>query len=147
MRRRQRTPWFNEFRKRLLFELHARTTYPSLKAKKVGHGWDATCLYTVTIGVPGYEPRRVTVVFPALSKITTPDIYADGPEASPHRYKGNKLCVWHPDDPDERRWLPKDGLLTLLDMTAIHLFKEAWWRETGEWLGDEVVHEPGKEAA
>jgi hypothetical protein len=24
----------------------------------------------------------------------------------------------------------------------VHLFKEAYWRETGEWLGPEAPHRP-----
>jgi hypothetical protein len=25
-------------------------------------------------------------------------------------------------------------------MIAEHLFKEAWWRERGEWIGEEYPH-------
>jgi len=50
------------------------------------------------------------------------------------------LCMWRPGDPPERRWVDEDGLLALFGMTAEHLFKEAWWREHGEWLGDEAPH-------
>ena len=35
----------------------------------------------------------------------------------------------------------RDGLLTLIEMAPVHLFKEAWYRETGEWLGEEVSHQ------
>ena len=42
-----------------------------------------------------------------------------------------------------------DGLLTLVRYAQLHLFREAWWRETGEWVGEEAGHAPpsGKEAA
>jgi hypothetical protein len=53
---------------------------------------------------------------------------------------GTRLCVWHPGDPAERTWVPEDGLLVLFGMIAEHLFKEAWWREHGEWLGEEYPH-------
>jgi hypothetical protein len=36
--------------------------------------------------------------------------------------------------------VPSDGLLTLIEMTRVHLFKEAYYRETGQWLGEEVSH-------
>ncbi|MCW2538756.1 MAG: hypothetical protein JWN95_481 [Frankiales bacterium] len=36
--------------------------------------------------------------------------------------------------------MPDDGLLMLFGMIANHLLKEAWWREHGEWLGDEAPH-------
>jgi hypothetical protein len=46
--------------------------------------------------------------------------------------------MWHPDDPPDLRWLPKDGLVGLIGMACCHLFREAYWRETGKWLGPEV---------
>ena len=147
MRRRTRTPWYHDFRKRLRFEQSAQSAYPSLRTRKVGKGWTAEYIYTVDVDVRGYERRRVTLAFAALSEIGSPKIYADGPDRSPHRYRGGRLCVWEPTDPEDRRWVPSDGLYALIDMVAIHLFKEAWWRETGEWLGDEHVHKPAKEAA
>jgi len=30
-------------------------------------------------------------------------------------------------------------------MVAAHLFEEAYWRETGEWLGDEAPHPPDED--
>ncbi len=50
------------------------------------------------------------------------------------------MCIWYPGDGEDQRWVPEDGLLALLGMTAVHLFKEAYWRETGEWLGEEAPH-------
>jgi hypothetical protein len=32
-------------------------------------------------------------------------------------------------------------------MAAEHLFKEAWWRENDEWLGEEHPHDPDDEAS
>ena len=43
--------------------------------------------------------------------------------------------------------MPSDGLLALLDIVQTHLFKEAWFRMTGEWLGAEVPHSPLREQA
>jgi hypothetical protein len=51
--------------------------------------------------------------------------------------------MWYPQDPDAHRWVFEDGLLVLLGLIAAHLFREAWWRETGEWLGPEAGHPPG----
>lgn len=73
-----------------------------------------------------------------------PQVYVDGPVESPHRFLkergGRMLCIWHPKDDVCRRWVPEDGLLKLLGMITEHLFKEAWWREHGEWLGEEYPH-------
>ena len=80
----------------------------------------------------------VTIRFKGRS--TTPRITTDGPAESPHRYDDGTLCMWFPRDPDERKWTFDLGLLDLLDTVVGHLFREAWWREKGEWLGPEVAH-------
>jgi hypothetical protein len=48
--------------------------------------------------------------------------------------------MWYPDDPKENRWVFEDGLLALLGHISAHLFREAWWRETGKWPGPESGH-------
>jgi hypothetical protein len=55
--------------------------------------------------------------------------------------------MWYWRDPPERRWTFGQGLLDLINHAIIHLFKEAWFLETGEWLGDEVLHDPKQAAA
>jgi hypothetical protein len=93
--------------------------------------------------VPYYEPRHVSITFEDWSRY--PVVRADGPD-SPHRFDRNGwLCLWYPDDPSERRWVFEDGLLALLNLIQAHLFREAWWRETAEWLGPEAPHAPVKE--
>jgi len=95
--------------------------------------------------VPHYESRRVEISFTDWSRL--PVVRVDGP-SSPHRYDDRgSLCMWYPDDPPERRWVFGDGLLALLNIIQAHLFKEAWWREYGEWLGEEAPHAPVKEPA
>ena len=71
-------------------------------------------------------------------------MYADGPTDSPHRYaeRGRtKLCLWLPGDTRSDVGSVDDGLLALFGIAAHHLFKETWWRETGEWLGEEAPHD------
>ena len=104
----------------------------------------------LTVEVPGYEPRRVEIRFTNGDWIGEPRITVDGPDRSPHRYRGGSLCIWEPSDDPEHRWVARDGLLALIGHIRRHLFREAWWREHGEWLGEEVVHwgsEERKEAA
>ena len=50
--------------------------------------------------------------------------------------------MWYPKDPVDSRWVFVDGLLALIGLVMAHLFREAWWRETGEWVGEEVPHGP-----
>ena len=94
------------------------------------------------------ETRQVEIRFENGSHY--PRIYTDGPTESPHRYSATRLCIWHPDDPSEQKWVFKDGLLMLINHIQAHLFREAYWRETGgrdggKWLGPEVTHGPAKD--
>lgn len=94
------------------------------------------------VETPGYEGRLVQVEF--LRRYPeAPQVFADGPTTSPHRYPTRartRLCLWYPGDPPERVWTIDRGLLALFGTAAHHLFKEGWWRETGEWLGEEAPH-------
>ena len=92
--------------------------------------------YNVTVPVPHYEARKICIRFRGMSDV--PAVFADGPQESSHRYANGSLCMWFPEDPLDRRWVFADGLLNLIGLAIAHLFREAWWRETGEWAGEEV---------
>lgn len=99
-------------------------------------------VYSATVLVPGYPARLVTLEFSRLTA-ELPKVFADGSTLSPHRYPSRgrtQLCIWYPTDPPELRWVPDDGLLRLFGMAAEHLLKEAWWRESGEWVGMQAPH-------
>ena len=69
----------------------------------------------------------------------------DGPrgiEASEHRNGPAELCLYFKDDPPERRWRPRDGLLRLFDLARRHLVGEYLWRENGRktWPIEEAPH-------
>jgi hypothetical protein len=57
-----------------------------------------------------------------------------------HSFGRNELCMWYPRDPADRRWQRDQGLLVLVDTAVTHLFKELYYQETGEWLGEEAPH-------
>ena len=141
--RRQSGPWYGEDRTRLLFEGRARDFFPTLKRQPKRLDGKEGCSYIVDIDVPFYEVRRVEVFFRKGGWRDVPIILADGPTGSPHRFADSdrrRLCVWHPHDPPEQRWTFQEGLLPLLGLVKLHLFREAWWRETGEWLGPYAPH-------
>jgi hypothetical protein len=142
MSRRRNTVWFEDFRLRLRFEAQAQSVCRNLTVRKHGKGIKASIVYSFEVDVPEYEPRRVQVRFRNGHEHGFPHIYVDGPTESPHRYRGGELCIWEPTDPAENTWEPRDGLLELIRHIKLHLFKEAWWRESSEWLGDEVRHDP-----
>jgi len=131
---------------RLRFERGA-AAYRDFTRRPIGSRKNARIAYGCTVEVEGYEPRRIELCFSRTTRRPTgPDIYADGPEDSPHRFgpqgkdPRRALCVWYPDDPAERKWVPQDGLLSLIEMVRIHLFKEAYYREKGDWPGEEAPH-------
>lgn len=118
--------------------------YPDIRISKNANRLS----YELNLEVDTYEPRHVTIFFEAGYLPEEVRVFADGPSESPHRYKGNSLCMWRKKDPPELKWLPEHGLVTLIEITRRHLFREAWWRETsgwegGEWLGPET--HPGEE--
>ena len=119
---------------RLNFERGGKGQFPNLKGERVKGGYE----YRGTLAVSDYEPRKVHIRFNGMANV--PWVFADGPRESPHRYPNDSLCMWYPDDRIEQRWVFEDGLLALMGLIMAHLFKEAWWRETGEWLGEEVQH-------
>lgn len=131
---RDRRPWYDKPVERLNFEKGVRNQYPELRCIKTKGAYE----YRLLLPIPEYEERAVKIRFEGHSDI--PTVFSDGPGDSPHRYSDKSLCMWYPQDPDERKWVFGDGLLMLILMTTIHLFREAWWRETGEWVGEEVPH-------
>lgn len=123
----------------------ARLVYPTLAYRR-RHGTTLRHSFTALLPIPGGTTRQVTAAFDETSP-NCPHVFADGPADSPHRFSGRngtQLCIWHPADPPERRWVSEDGLIVLFGMAQHHLFKEEWWRMTGEWLGDEAPHTPAE---
>lgn len=138
--------------RRARIESEARRAYCDFRSKRRQCANGPRTCYSACVTIPGYETRLVTIEFDHCNP-SHPQVFADGPsgyDASPHRYptrRRTRLCIWHPSDPPERKWVPDDGLLTLFGMAAEHLFKEAWWRETNEWLGEEHPHDPDEKAS
>lgn len=48
--------------------------------------------------------------------------------------------MWDPEDPVHLTWDVADGLVSLIDAARLHLFREQWWRDTGEWVGPQAPH-------
>lgn len=141
--------WLEDPVRRVRVEAGARRNFRSLRYRHRQRRSGPFDIWSARVEVNGYEDRLVTVEFDRKYPIS-PRVFADGPTDSPHRYPhrgGRALCLWFPSDPADRRWVPADGLQALFGLAAHHLFKEAWWRETGgyyggEWLGDEAPHNP-----
>ncbi len=131
-------PWYGDERRLLRFEWSARYAIPGLRRRIVTAGGTRALAYAVALSVPHYPPRQIEIRF-RLGLDRVPVVTVDGPE-SRHRMEDGSLCLWYPWDPRAMRWEVDDGLLQLICIVTEHLFKEAWWRETEEWLGDEAPH-------
>jgi hypothetical protein len=131
-------PWYGNVLERLNFERGTRAAFPSFRPR-FGHGGGGYIIH-VDVDVPGYDPRHLRIVFDR-DHLGVPRVLADGPTNSKHRYGNGALCMWYPSDPVENRWVRDDGLLSLIGCAILHLFREAWWRETGHWLGPEAPHD------
>lgn len=135
-------PWYSDCRARLRLERGLGQHPLRVRRDYLRRGGCKGVRYRTEVDVPMYGRRRVEIVFDRRGD--EPRVYADGPTDSPHRYDGpdddGRLCMWHPHDPDDRKWVAKDGLLALVGMTARHLLCEGWYRETDEWLGSEAGH-------
>jgi hypothetical protein len=134
-------PWYACFKTRYVFERDAFDQYPSLVATNVRKGKKLWRQYSVNIPLKDYDQTRAVIIKSFPGKGSPPEATTDGPKDSPHRYNKGQLCMWYPWTRKSERWVFEDGLLHLLVLIEAHLFREAWWRETGEWLGPERPHD------
>jgi len=136
----QQPPWFVTFQAKLRFirevEQVVKSPITIVKPSPKLHGGFAVLFIVTPHGVP---PRTVRIEF-ALGSPEVPRVFVDGPQDSPHRYNDGSLCMWYPRDPVDLRWVPRYGAAALVGCIALHLIREQWWRETGEWPGPEAPH-------
>ena len=132
-------PWYGEDFPRIMFEREARRYFPDLASVTIKSSHNAGRKYRIAVHVPHYDDRRVQILFRKDSP-RIPRVSVDGPVDSKHRFSSGDLCMWYPKDPFENQWVFEDRLVALLGHIVAHLFREAWYRETGEWPGPEVDH-------
>lgn len=65
-------------------------------------------------------------------------VVAHGLDGLRHINYDGSLCLWYPGDDEDRRWTTNKGLVSLLDVVALHLYKESRFKDTGVWLGEEI---------
>ena len=134
-------PWYSIYKTRLKFERNAVDEYPSLTSKKHKKSGKKWLEYIIKIHLKEFYITRIVSIKMFPNKDASPEVKVDGPKCSPHRYKNGELCMWYPKAPTNERWVFNDGLLHLIVIIEAHLFREEWWRETGEWLGPERSHQ------
>jgi len=92
-----------------------------------------------------HRTRRLVLIFPNNPSHRRPIVMADGPTRSRHRFtwaRPTSLCLYYARDEAQLRWVSADGVVSLIDLSRLHLIKEAWWRATGEWTGYEKHRRP-----
>lgn len=98
-----------------------------------------------TVEVPEVGTRQISIIFRDRPSRARPVVMASGSERSRHRfrrYRISDLCLYYDGDPNSLKWTPDQRLVGLLDLTRLHLLKEAWWRVTGSWPSPEVHRDP-----
>lgn len=140
MRRRNSACWHQDVLLRGRFERDARREYPDLRCYTSGRSRKDVVIYIVTVTIPHYKPRLLTITLANTRVAYVKSVCTNGTTRSPHRYGRRELCIWDPGGAASERWVAEDGLLALIEHCRVHLFKEAYWRETGEWLGPEAPH-------
>lgn len=96
-----------------------------------------TFVWRVPVTVPAYDEQFILRI--ELDERHAVRVTAEGWHGPMrHTFGANTLCMWFPKDPPDRQWNRADGLLKLVDTAVAHLFKELYFRETAEWLGEEV---------
>lgn len=152
MRRSKQQFWYEIPRIRARFERGIRAAYPKVSITPGFRGRDAK--YVLTVDIPELEPREIEIrVEGKYSEPFAVSVLSDSTSKLKHTFgpinegvdQQERLCIWYPDDPDDRKWVAADGLLALITLARIHLYKEAYFAKYDEWLGDEAPHEPKTE--
>lgn len=132
-------PWFCWPVHRLRFQAELAAAVTRVRPVQPSRSCRGGYAVQFTVALAGIDARRVTVEFSPRAPDTS-HVTVDGPASSPHRYHDGSLCMWFPGDPPERRWRRRDGAAVLAGHIAAHLIREEWWRQTGEWIGQEMPH-------
>ncbi len=109
--------------------------FPQFRAERCGCGVTFTGKLQVKSDLPTYKVKveyrgclspRVTVIPPQPAP------------AAPHLYRGDFLCLYHPDDFhwNQNKLVAKE----VMQWTCAWLYFYEYWLQTGEWVGPEVPH-------
>jgi hypothetical protein len=131
--RRSSASFNDDTRRRLRFEREAREVGLPF-ARRIARS-PRRLIYTVPIVVPVYdEPRTLRITLPALAVPgVRPLVLIDGPDCRRHRFHDGGLCMWWYKDQDEQRWIPDDGLYSLVCHAIDHAYCEARCRRGQPW--------------
>lgn len=132
-------PWYGQSSQLICFVGSARQAFLGLRYRVISKvGFEVR----VQLDVPYYERRNVRILFERWSP-RYPIVTVDGPTESRHRNGDGTLCLWYPDDDEDRRWVFSDGLSHLLGIITLHLFKGGLVARDGRLPGRRVGRRRG----
>lgn len=142
--------WTTEWVITYMFEEQARRVDPSIQRLPLSLARSHPVLrrYIQTLRIPPWDvwgylapadgpwpERRLVALFTRHPAEKDPIVLClDGPRASQHRFpdaERTRLCLYYPDDPPERKWQVRDGLVRLFDLGRQHVLAEHIARERG----------------
>ncbi|MBW3569121.1 hypothetical protein KY385_03275 [Candidatus Parcubacteria bacterium] len=127
--------WFEEPETRRMFESGLSGTDFTVLHAGISNG---KCIYVVSIPIKAYRTSTlVRIEFNGKSA----SVYAPGLSGLRHvnpPAPEQSLCLWYPGDGAARKWKFEFGIVPLLELVRLHLYKEMRFKETGRWPGEEV---------
>lgn len=110
---------------------------------------DVLRYFVESLSVPGDQDKHdITIEFwrdPPYSTFGLlpqdyPRVFTSVERPRKHAFSDLSLCIWHPLDPEEKRWISHKGLLILVEMVRVHLLLEINWFFNDEWVLEDVPH-------
>lgn len=147
MRRAKYQHWYENIQLRGRFERGIRTAYPNVSITPGWRGRDV--IYVVKAAIPEFDDREIEVLVKGKqAEPFTVHVRSDSTTKLKHTFgpiegsndERERLCIWYPDDPVGQRWVWRDGLVALFNLSRVHLYKEAYYAKHEVWLGPEAPH-------
>lgn len=122
------------------FERGCAARFPELQRVMLAGRKMDRLMYVVGVEVPFFGSAQLTILVDQNDITRRPQVFVADPRPMRHRFDSGALCMWYEFDPPERRWVFDDGLMALVDLASLHLYREERYRETGRWMGEEAPH-------
>lgn len=92
--------------------------------------------HVLKLVVSAKYPAKAPKIF--VKTLTFPLQNKYGQRRPKHLYFDDSLCLFYPGDPPQKRWLPEDGLVTLVAWAVEWLEAYYYWRFRNEWPGEDA---------
>jgi hypothetical protein len=147
-------PWFMEYPTRWEFELEIlEKIFPGIKHTICGNRIDLRIRILqssangrwIRLNISPDYPKVVPKVFLEdlhfrFGKHRLERAFGITMPRPPHLYDDNSLCLFYPNDPSEKRWMPDDGIIQIVWWAEEWMKAYYHWIFTRQWLGEEAPH-------